>query len=404
MGLNRVSTALAALFILAAGTAWSAEISGKSSTQLLWYNNEFTESRVFEAAQYLRVNVTKLDAEGKLSLFAYGRGAQTIESKNGESTARLYYLYADYRDFAGVADLRLGRQFVSNAAGNAVIDGLMVDLKKIGPVGIMAFGGRDVVFGLGGELGHTWNTDLGISAYLTGFKQTDAEISWLRKWQQSEAARDIVGASFKQYLLGMVKLYGNTRYDLVSEAFVENQVGVKFFPTSNLALTGEYYSSYAAFDATSIYSVFAVNKYDEGLFRADYTLNDFLSVNLGYNRQGYGEGAAANVYHIGAGINPMKHLKVNLEIDNRTGYYGNTNGFIADVDYEINKMAQVAAGITYDVYQRDALTHDEIARRYWLSAKYKLAKNMALSGRVQNDVNARYSENISGRMAFDYDF
>lgn len=403
MGLNRVSSALTALFMLAAGTAWSAEISGRSSTQLLWYNDEFTESRVFEAAEYLRVNVTKIDPEGKLSIFAYGRGAQSI-GPDHKATGRLYYLYLDYRDLAGVADLRLGRQFVSNAAGSAVIDGLMVDLKKIGPVGVMAFGGRDVVFGIDGELGRPINTDLGISAYLSGFRKTDAEISWLRKWDRSETARDVIGASFKQYMFGMVKLYGNAKYDLSSEAVTEGLAGVKVFPTSDLTFTGEYYSSYPTFDTTSIYSVFAVNKYDEGLLRVDYTLNDFLSVNLGYNRQGYGEGAAANVYHIGTGITPIKHLRLNLEVDTRTGYYGNMNGFIVDVDYEINKSAQVAAGITYDVYQRDALTHEEIARRYWMGGKYKIAKNMALSGRIQNDVNARYSENVSGRMAFDYDF
>lgn len=403
MGLKSVSRALAALCMLTAGTAWSADISGRSSTQLLWYNDIFTEDRVFEAAEYLRVNVTNIDSAGKLSLFAYGRGAQTI-GRAYDDTGRVYYLYLDYRGLANLADVRLGRQFVTNAAGNAVIDGLMVDLNKIGPVGLMAFGGRDVVFGLNGEMGKSMNSDLGISAYLNGFGKTDAEISWLRKWQRSEAARDIIGASFKQYLFGMVKLYGNARYDLPSESISEGLAGVKVFPTSNLSFTGEYYSSYPTFDTTSIYSVFAVDRYKEGFFRADYTLNNYLSLNLGYNRQWYGEGAAADVYHIGAGISPVDHLKLNLEFDTRTGYYGTTNGFIADVDYEINKNAQVAAGITYDVYQRDSLTHEEIARRYWLSGKYRFTKNMALSGRIQNDVNVRYSENVSGRVAFDYDF
>lgn len=404
MGLKRVSSALTALFMLVAGTAWSAEISGRSSTQLLWYNDVFKEDRVFEAAEYLRINVTKIDPEGKLSLFAYGRGAQSI-GPDHDATGRVYYLYLDYRDLAGMADLRLGRQFVSNAAGNAVIDGLMVDLKKIGPVGIMAFGGRDVVFGIDGEMGRSMNTDLGISAYLNGFRKTDAEISWLRKWERSEAARDTIGASFKQYLFGMAKIYGNAKYDLPSEAITEGLAGVKIFPTSDLTFTGEYYSSYPIFDTTSFYSVFAVDKYRESTFRADYTLTDILSLNLGYNRQWYGDGdAVANVYHAGVGVNPVKNLKMNFEVDTRDGYYGNMTGYMFDVDYDFDKKAQVAAGITYDVYQRDALTHDDIARRYWMSAKYRIAKNMALSGRIQNDVNARYSENVSGRMAFDYDF
>jgi hypothetical protein len=36
--------------------------------------------------------------------------------------------------------------------------------------------------------------------------------------------------------------------------------------------------------------------------------------------------------------------------------------------------------------------------------KYRIAKNMAVSGRIQDDVNAKYSENVSGRVTFDYDF
>lgn len=403
MALKRLSTALAALLTLSAGAALGAEISGRSSTQLLWYNNEFTENRVFEAAQYLRVNVTKVDKDNKLSFFAYGRAAQAMTSDH-DTTGRLYYLYADYRDLADKADLRFGRQFASNAAGYALFDGLKVDLKNVGPVGLSAFGGRDVVFGLDGEIGNSWNTDLGISAYLTGCRNTDAEISWLRKWEKSETARDTLGASFKQYLFNSVRLYGNTRYDLPSETFTESLIGTKIYPTSDLVFTGEYYSSYPTFDTTSIYSVFAVNRFQEALVRADYTLSEMFSVNLGYNRQWFDEGATADLYHIGAGISPIKHLKLNLELDNRTGYYGSTKGFIADVDYEVNKEAQIACGVTYDVYQRDVITHDEIARRYWLGGKYKLAKNMALSGRVQNDVNARYSENVSGRLVFDYDF
>ena len=265
-------------------------------------------------------------------------------------------------------------------------------------------GGRDVIFGLNGETGYGWNADLGASAYLTGFKQTDLEVSWFRKWDHSNIARDILGASGKQYLLNNIKVYGNAKFDLTAETFNEVQAGLKYYPTSNLIFTGEYYQSYPTFDTTSIYSVFAVNRFKEGLFRADYTINDRVSVNVGYNRQGYGDGAEANVYHAGLMVRPIEHLRLNVEYDNRNGYYGSTNGAIIDADYEINKNAQIAAGFTYDVYQRDALTGDEIARRYWLGGKYKITKELAISGRIQDDVNAQFSENVSGRLAFDYDF
>ena len=41
-----------------------------------------------------------------------------------------------------------------------------------------------------------------------------------------------------QYLLNNLKVYGNARYDLVSETFNEVQAGIKYFPLSNLIFTG----------------------------------------------------------------------------------------------------------------------------------------------------------------------
>lgn len=404
MGIKGLLRLLMFISMLTATTSWAAEIHGRSSTQFLSFSNELlNDKRQIELDEYLRFSVTNIDKAGKFSIYGYGRGAQDFT--NGEGlNGRLYYLYGDYRDLFDKVDLKIGRQFVNLAAGSAIIDGAQVDLKNVGPVAFTVLGGRDVVFGLNGETGDATNTVLGLGAYLTGFSKTDAEVSWLRKWDGGDVARDIIGFAAKQYLLNNVKVYGNARYDITAETFNEVQGGLKYYPTSNLVFTGEYYQSYATFDTTSIYSVFAVNKYSEGVFRADYTFNDMVSVNAGYNRQGYGEGAAANVYHAGIGIRPIEPIKLNVEYDNRNGYYGSTNGVLVDAAYDINKASQVAGGITYDVYQRDALTGDEIARRYWLGGKYKLASNMAVSGRIQDDVNARFSTNVSGRVTFDYDF
>lgn len=404
MGIKGVShLLLPAMMLLTATSGWAADIHGRSSTQLTWFNNDFNEGRQVELGEYLRVGITNIDKAGKLSLYGYGRGSQDLTNGDGLN-GRLYYLYAEYRDLFDKADIKLGRQFVNNAAGSAIVDGLQLDVKNVGPVGFSVFGGRDVIFGLNGEIGYSWNSELGMSAYLTGFKQTDAEFAWFRKWDHGDIARDILGVAAKQYLLNNLKVYGNAKYDLTSEVFNEVQAGLKYYPMSNLVLTGEYYQSFPTFDTTSIYSVFAVNEYQEGVFRIDYMLNDMLSANFGYNRQWYGEGAVANVYHGGLGIRPIEHLKFDVEYDNRTGYYGSTNGVIIDADYELTKKAQVAAGFTYDVYQRDALTSDEIARRYWIGGKYRLADNMAVSGRIQTDVNAQFSHNTSGRVTFDYDF
>jgi len=404
MGIKGLLRLLMCMSLLSATSSWAAEIHGRSSTQFVSYDNELLgDKRQIELSEYLRLSITNIDKAGKFSIYGYGRGSQDFT--NGEGlTGRLYYLYGEYRDLFGKVDTKIGRQFVNLAAGSAIIDGAQVDLKNVGPVAFTVLGGRDVLFGLNGEIGDVSNTTLGLAAYLAGFKQTDAEVSWFRKWDGGKISRDVIGASAKQYLLSSLKVYGNARYDIASETFNEVLAGLKYFPTSSLIFTGEFYQSYATFDTTSIYSVFAVNRYQEGVLRVDYTFNNMVSVNGGYNRQNYGEGANANVYHVGAGIRPVEALRLNVEWDNRNGYYGNINGVIVDAAYDINKASQIAAGINYDSYERDALTGDEIARRYWLGGKYKLAKNMALSGRIQDDVNARYSRNVSGRVTFDYDF
>lgn len=404
MEMKGVLKLLLCFSLLPAAHGMAAEIHGRSSTQFQTFNNELlNDKRQVELAQYLRFSVTDIDRNGKLSIHGYGRGAQDLT--NGEGlTGRLYYMYGDYRDLYNKVDLKFGREFVNLAAGSAIIDGLQVDLKNVGPVGFTAFGGRDVIFGLNGEIGDASNTVFGLGAYLTGRKNTDAELSWFRKADGSDVTRDILGASFKQYLLNSVRLYGNVRYDTTAEAFNEVLGGIKYYPTSDLIFTGEYYKSYATFDTTSIYSVFAVNDYQEALFRADYMVSEKLSLNAGYNRQWYGDGASANVYHVGANIRPIEPLKVGIEYDARNGYYGDTNGVIVDAVYDLNKSSQLAGGIAYDVYQRDAVTGEETARRYWLGCRYRLAGNTAVTGRFQNDVNARYSNNVSGRLGLDYDF
>lgn len=389
--------------LLTAATVWSAEIHGRSSSQLLWYNNGFLEERQFEAAEYLRVGITGIDEGNHLSIYGYGRISQDLS--NGEAlNGRLYYLYADYRDLYDRIDFRLGRQFVNLSAGSAIIDGLQVGLKNVGPVGLTVLGGRDVLFGLNGEIGNGTNADFGIAAYLDGFKGSDAEVSWFRKWDHGQVARDVLGASLKQYLFNSVRVYGDLRYDLVLESLNEVQAGLQYYPTSSLVFTGEYYQSYPAFDTTSVYSVFAVDRYKEGIFRVDYSISDRVSLNGGYSRQEYGEGAAADVYRLGTSLRPLQDLRLNLEYDNRRGYYGSRDGVSVDVDYQVNGKAQVAAGFQYDLYQRDVLTHEQIARRYWLGCRYRLNKALAVSGRIQDDVNTSYAENVSGRLVVDYDF
>jgi hypothetical protein len=223
------------------------------------------------------------------------------------------------------------------------------------------------------------------------------------KLDNDGVARDQVGASFKHYLLNSLKLYGNTRFDIPSETFSEVLAGVKYYPRADLVLTGEWYQSYPTFDSTSIYSVFAVSRYQEGVFKVDYSINDMISVNAGYSRQVF-EGDDADVFEVGCRIRPIENLNVTLNYDHRNGYGGRLNGGIADVSYDINKQFEIAGGIHFDVYERDRVTGQETARKYWFGSKYKINDKMSASVRVEDNVNARYKEDWSGRTAFNYDF
>jgi len=385
----------------------AAEIHGRSSTQFLWFNDIFTQQSQQEIAQYLQIGITNIDKAGKFSIYGYGRGSQDLSNGNGLN-GRLYYLYLDYRNLFDKVDIRAGRQFVNIAAGNALIDGAKIDLKNIGPVALTVLGGRNVIFGLDGELSHSGDAVFGVAGNLVGFKHTDLEIGYFAKWNDVSdgPARETLGGSFKQYLFNSLKVYANARYDLYSEVFSEVLAGAKYFPIPNLVLTGEWYQSYPTFDADSFYAVFAVNRYQEGVFRADYRINDMFSVNAGYSRQDYGDDGAADVYQLGCRIRPIEPVVVNLSYDKRHGFNGSLDGGIIDVAYDVTKTLQLAAGLQFDVYTREdlATTGHEIARKYWGGAKYKLAKNMSASLRIEDNVNRQYSNDWQGRAVFNYDF
>ena len=403
MALKRMFCLLTgAIMLLSSSAAWSAEVHGRSSTEFTWFNDFFTDKKQAEFGENLSLSVTKIDKDNKLSFQGYGRLTEDVRNGQGLN-GRLYYLYGDYSNLFDKVDIRLGRQFVNYAAGNAIIDGGKIELKNVGPIAFSVMGGRNVFFNLDGEGTSYRDFAFGAAAYLNGFRNTDAELSYFMKLDNDGVARDQVGASFKQYLFNSLKVYSNARFDIPSETFSEVLAGVKYFPRADLVFTGEWYQSYPIFDSTSIFSVFAVSRYQEGVFRADYSINDKISVNAGYSRQDY-DGADADVFEVGCRIRPIENLNITLNYDHRNGYGGRLNGGIADVSYDIAKRFEIAGGIHFDVFERDRVTGEETARKYWLGTKYKINDKMSASVRVEDNVNARFKEDWSGRTAFNYDF
>jgi hypothetical protein len=404
MALKRLFCLLTGISMLfASSVAWSAEMHGSSSTQYQWFTDYLSGNKQAEFGEYLNLSISKIDTAGKLTITGYGRLTQDVMNGQGLN-GRLYYLYADYSNLYDKVDMRLGRQFINYAAGTALVDGGKIDLKNVGPVAFSIMGGRNVIFNLDGEASTNNNFVWGVAAYLTGFKNTDAELSYFMKLDDAGIARDQIGGTFKQYLFNSLKVYSNARFDLTSETFSEVLVGVKYYPNADLVLTGEWYQSYPIFDNSSIFSVFAVDRYQEGLFRVDYTINDKIGINAGYTRQFYEEGGDIDVYEVGTRIRPIEKVQLNLNYDYQIGFGSKQNGGAVEAIYEPIKNLELSGGMHYDLYERDRATGRETAQKYWLGGKYKISKSMTASVRVEDNVNHAYKSDWAGRAAFRYDF
>lgn len=383
----------------------AAEIHGRSSTQLLWYNDIVDGSSQLDLAEYLLIRASDIDKEGKITLKGYGRllvDLKDVPAGEDRVKERLYYLYADYKDFMDEADIRLGRQFVNLSAGSALIDGVQAEFNKLGSVGITVMGGRDIKFGEEGTL-TSHASAVGVAAYLTGLKKTDLDISYFRAYDYSDVARDILGVNFK-HLARSLRIYSNARYDLIAEGFNEILGGVNYFPTLDLMLTAEYYESTPTFDSTSIFSVFSANKYQEEVFKAQYTALPWLDISAGYMHEDFDDDATADVYEIGLKFRPSVNMTIGLFHDGRSGYGGDLDGIKLYAEYRKFRKWNAAAGIDYDSYERDDMTGAETAKRYWVAGSYKFNRTMSGSIRLEDNVNINYSKDMQGRVTFAYDF
>jgi hypothetical protein len=382
----------------------AAELKITSSTQYLWYQDILTAQDQRDVAEYLRLNVTKLDKEGNINIYGYGRGSKLISSnefgKDPEDyKGRLYYLYLDYRDaMKGFLDVRAGRTYISSAAVSGLVDGLYLNLKNIGPMGVTLFGGRDVRFQNKSEISTREDALAGASVYFDTVKNTHVELSFGRKYNENNIARENFGFDFSTTPLDWVNFYGNVKYDTIAEATNELLVGVKFNPLKSLILRGEYYQSYPTFDTDSIYSVFAVNQYKETSVKAEYAINDDYRISAGYAREDFDDDANANLYEVGLIAKPIKNLTLNVSYENRDGYAGQISGIRASGEYKLFNKAAIMAGVDYDDFKRQD-SRQGYAKKYWGGFNVDVNKYVSAVVRVEDNLTYNYDNSYQGLVA-----
>ena len=385
-------------------------VNVKSSTQFLWGDDLLGESQA-TVAQYLRFSYNP--EAGNFAMAGYGRfwkdlGEGRVHTTDAEG--RLYYLYLDYLPIEDVR-VRLGRQFTNFTAGTAIMDGVSVNVHNLSYFGVTLAAGRDVRYSLDSEYSRTGNYFLGADIHLENVRPVRLGVSYVRRYDESDLAREEFGMNFR-YFFKALSPYAEVRYDTFSKVIDEATVGIDVFPIRNLMIKGEFYHAYPTFDATSIYSVFAVDKYREYLARVEYSVSEPLTVFASYSRQEYDEGDDANVYSVGARVYPLTSLTLNGSFNYRKGYSGfdgvtgdadgTLYGFEAYGDYKVLKHVAVFAGVQYDTYRRPELDGDNYATRYWGGGRWNIGKDVSVSARFENNVNENFEHRTLGRVTLDW--
>lgn len=405
-------TRMAAILTLAAWGVVSraVELQVTSSTQYLWYQDFLSgEKDQKEAAEYLRLKLGNLDKQGNVTVYGYGRAIRQLSSdaepvpEIGHKTAgRLYYLYVDYRNvIKDHLDVKLGRTYVSNAAVPGVVDGLYLNARNLGALGVTAFGGRRVVFDKLSETGGWGDQLAGGSVYVDLPRNTHAEVSFAatRVDYQGETlvGREMLGVDVNTTPHQRLNLVGQLRYDLVSSRYSEILAQANVTPWTNLVLGAEYFTSNPVFDQYSFYRFFHVDSYQELGANAEYRLNDNYRVHARYATEDFNRGSSAHVVGAGVFARPFRSLTLDLSYDYRSGFADRLSGFRVSGAYRL-LGATLLAGADYDDFRREA-ARTGTAKRYWGGVDYDFNKLLGASFRISQNVNFNFSSAYQGYVA-----
>ncbi len=396
---------LGAIFLvcLFSSGAGAASFSLKSSSQFLWGENWLGENDPV-VAEYLKF---KYDGESKMRFTGYGRASKSFGAGTLRDTAtqgRLYYGYLDYWGIDSFS-LRAGRQYASYSAGGMVLDGLTADFRNLSSYAGMALSaGSDVQMPVNSDYSTDQKTALAASVYLKNTGLTEADLSYVRKYDGKSAARETVGMNVASSFR-LVKPYARAAYNNLTESFDTIIAGLDIFPTARLAVRGEYYQAYPTFDASSIYSVFAVDRYSEYLLKAAYDVTTRFTGFAAYKRQAYEENDTADVISLGGTYLPSDNAWMNVTVDNRQGRGGRLWGGQIYGDYGISGDLKLSSGIQRDMYQRvETVDTWANASRYWLGIKYRIKEESQVTVRVEENVNENFNHRLVGRATFDISF
>jgi hypothetical protein len=390
---------LVVLIVTAPPQSYGLDLFGRATTEFAWWQDLIERDTKFAGYQYLRLGALDVVKGRDISAFGYGRFGLN-EVADPDANGRLYYLYLDWKNvWKDRMDLRLGRQWTNLVADSRIIDGAQVDF-KMGPVGLVLLGGRDVIFDEFEEDTQSDDAAWGTEAYLRDVKNLNLSISYAEKYDEGDLARRMVAYDFGYTIKGLSRMYSEMRYDIIGERISEALAGVKVFPSDRWTIRGEYFYAYPTFDYTSIYAVFAASEFHAGSLFVDYYISDRLSFYGGYTAEFFvlNDAEDDDAHLLEGGVHTrIEEFRLGGSIVVREGYPGDIIGFSLSADRPfLQDKLDLSAGIDYDIYQRDEMTDEEIATKYWVGGRYRFTKKISLALHVENTESDTQDHNFSG--------
>lgn len=394
-------------FLVAAGSpgpaaAKAPDLSGRSSTVFEWYSVGNGEE-VTPVYQYLMLNAKDLDGNG-LNFKGYGRLAESFD-RDVDVDSRLYYGYLEKKGLGnGKLDMKLGRQFMSTTAGASVMDGLLFKLKGPNSTSVSLYGGGDVSYYKG------YNTkDLIFGAELRGkiLQELNLGLSYLQKREDSDITHELFGLDGDYDFRNLLNLYSEVQYNYIVESVSYFLAGANYHRSSDWSLRAEYLYSLPVFSSTSIYSVFAVDEYEELMGELRYRFNTGLYGFARLQHEMYEETANADVFE--AGVEKIR-------TDRFSGYLSGVlrndkdgqdlKGIKAHAAYMFYDKLQCGVGANLDVLER-RLDEDEdetTSTRYWLDMSYAFTKRVSLLVKAERVSSELWDDYYRGRIRLNTSF
>jgi len=393
-------TAVILLAAWPAGKALGATVSGRAGTVLEWFDDA-QENTAVPFYQYLLLNVKDIDGNG-LNFRGYGRLA--IDLQNEVNTdSRLYYAYLEKKDILANLDCKLGRQFISTTAGASVMDGLYLKYRNLGPLDVALYGGGDVTYYDKYDAGN-----MVVGGKLAGhfLDSLDLGLSYLQKWDDGDLTHELFGFDLDYNYDNILAVYNETQFSYLADSVTYFLAGAKYYRNPKWSLRTEYLYSLPVFSSTSIYSVFAVDKYEELMAEGVYRLGGGLRGFARYTREMYDETADANVLE--AGLEKIRTNRISgyLSTIIRQDEDGqDLRGVKARAAYYFNKLLQAGVGVDLNVLERRIEDDDETTSKlYWADVTSQLTGRINVQAKLERVESDLWDHYYRGRIGLNINF